>query len=148
MGAFGVFGLEALALGKPVLTYLDSEHLANPVFNLPMVNTSHENMYEVIGVLVQVQKLRERLGQFSRAQVEKYQSVEALSEVWKQIYEHVWWGKQLELEKTRHFNTERQARAFTEDPGQLEFWPVPVDDLMPEIEQALQCLQIANQQCA
>ncbi len=43
IGAFGMFALEGLALGKPVLTYLDQEHLGDPVFNLPLVNTNADN---------------------------------------------------------------------------------------------------------
>ncbi len=39
MGAYGVFALECLALGKPVMTYLDHDALCSPVFNLPILNT-------------------------------------------------------------------------------------------------------------
>jgi glycosyltransferase involved in cell wall biosynthesis len=137
MGAYGMFALEALALGKPTLTYLDHDHLENPVFNLPIVNTTHENMIEVLAVLVQTPELRQRLASEARRQVVEYQSPEALAEVWKQIYEHVWWRKPLHLETTRHFSPDRKARSFSEDPSQPEFWPVPVEDLMPQIRRAL-----------
>jgi hypothetical protein len=141
MGAYGVFGLESLALGKPTLTYLDHVHHENPVFNLPFVNTTHENMLEVLAVIVQVPLLRQRLGAEARRQVVLYQSPQALGEVWKQIYEHVWWGTPLRLEATRHFSHERKARPFAENPAVAEFWPVPVHDLLPAIRKSLSRLR-------
>jgi glycosyltransferase involved in cell wall biosynthesis len=137
MGAFGMFALEGLALGKTVLAYLDQEMLGDPVFNLPIVNTNPENLERVLAVLLQVPELRSRIGRAGREAVERYQSIEALAEVWAQLYQHVWWGEPLQLEKTRHFSPERRPRSFTEDPSLPEFWPVPVDDLMPEILAAL-----------
>ncbi len=142
-GAFGVFAVEGLALGKPVLTYLDQEHLGDPVFNLPIVNTNPENLVAVLAVLLQLPALRKRLGQAGRAAVERYQSVPALAEVWGRIYGHVWWGEPLSLEMTKHFSPERKARSFTEDPSCAEFWPVPVADLMPEIRAALSKIDTA-----
>lgn len=137
IGAFGVFALEGLAMGKPVLAYLDEEHLGDPVFNLPIVNANPENLERVLAVLLAVPELRERLGRAGRAAAERYQSPEALAEVWTRIYRHVWWGETLQLETTRHFSSERKPRPFTEDPALAAFWPVAVDDLMPKIERAL-----------
>jgi hypothetical protein len=140
IGGFGVFALEGLTLAKPVLTYLDHDYLSNPVFNHPIVNTNPENLERVLAVLLQVPELRERLGVAGRKSVEKYQSIPALSEVWSRIYNHVWWGHPLDLETTRHFSPERKSRPFTEDPSQADFWPVPVEDLMPQIHAALNLL--------
>jgi hypothetical protein len=137
MGAYGVFALEGLASGKPVMSFLDGQHLANPVFNLPLVNTTHTNMPGVLAALLGVRELRERLGRVSREQVEKYQSIDAMAEVWKQIYEHVWWGSPLQLESTRHFSPGRSARSFSEDPRDPNFWPTDVADLLPAIRRAI-----------
>jgi hypothetical protein len=65
-------------------------------------------------------------------------SPEAMAEVWKQLYEHVWWRKPLHLESTRHFSPDRKARSFSKNPSDADFWPVPVDDLMPEIRRVLE----------
>jgi hypothetical protein len=142
MGAYGMFALEGLALGKPVLTYLDQESLGDPISSLPVVNTNPENLDRVLAVLLQVPELRFRLGRAGREAVERYQSIGALAEVWTQLYRHVWWGEPLQLQKTRHFSPERKSRSFTEDPGRSDFWPVPVDDLMPQIHSALRKLEI------
>ncbi len=144
MGAFGVFALEGLLLGKPVLTYLDEEHLSTPAYNLPLVNTNPENLERVLQVLVALPELRARLGRAGRAAAERYQSVGALAEVWGRIYEHVWWGAPLDLQETQHFSPERKRRSFSEDPADLDFWPVPVDDLMDDIRAILQGVSRAN----
>lgn len=137
MGSFGLFAAEGLALGKPVLCYLDQETLGDPVFNHPLVNTHADNLDAVLAVLLLVPVLRARLGAAGRASALRYQSIPALAEVWDQIYAHVWWGQPLHLHATRVFDPTRPARSFCEDPGRPEFWPVPVDDLWPEIGAAL-----------
>jgi glycosyltransferase involved in cell wall biosynthesis len=143
IGAYGVFALEGLALGKPVLTYLDEEHLRDPAFNLPIVNAVPERLAEILAVLLSIPELRRRIGEASRAAVVRYQSIDALAEVWDRIYRHVWRGTPLELERTAHFDPARGTRALTEDPAQAEFWPVPVGDLMPQIGEALRRIRSA-----
>jgi len=137
MGGFGMFALEGLALGKPVIAYLDQEHLGDPVFSLPIVHCPPELIEPVLAVLLQVPALRDRLGRAGREAAERFQSIEAMTEVWSRIYRHLWSGAPLDLSSTRHFGSERRPRSFSEDPSQAEFWPVPVDDLLPEIRAAL-----------
>jgi glycosyltransferase involved in cell wall biosynthesis len=138
MGAYGTLSLESMALGKPTLVYLDQEHLGDPVFNMPCVNTNRDNIVRVLAVVLQVPELRRRLAAASRASVERYQSIETLAEVWRQLIDFVWRGTPLRLEQTRHFEPSRTPRSFTEDPAREEFWPVPVADLMHDIEAALE----------
>ena len=141
MGAYGLFALEALALGKPVLTYLDQEHLGDPVYNLPIVNTNPDNLERVLVVLLTIPELRDRLGQAGRAAVEQYQSIDAMAEVWNCLYNYVWWNEPLDLSKTRHFSSERKPRDFSEDPAEANFWPVEVTDLLPQIHESLALLK-------
>jgi hypothetical protein len=133
MGAWAQFALEGMALGKPVLAYLDREHLESPQFNLPVVNATPENLAAVLGVLIELEELRRRLGAASRAAVERYQSVPAMGEVWDRIYRHVWWRAPLDFTGTAHFSPDRTPRALTENPADEDFWPVDVADLMPRI---------------
>ena len=137
IGAFGVLALEGLALGKPVLAYLDEEHLGDPWFNLPIVHTTHENMRDILRILIQLPELRLRLGRAGRTAVEQYQSVPALAGVWSRIYRHVWTGAPLSLEQTAHFSPERRSRSLTEDPADPDFWPVDVSDLIETIRRAI-----------
>jgi glycosyltransferase involved in cell wall biosynthesis len=138
IGAYGTLAVESLALGKPTLTYLDQETLGDPIYDVPLVNANPENVECVLAVLLQVRELRQRLATASRHAAERYHSIEALSEVWDRIYQHLWRGTPLRLAETRHFEATRKPRSFTEDPAALDFWPVPVDDLADSIQQALQ----------
>lgn len=137
MGAFGIFALEGMALGKPVLTYLDEQHLQRPIYSHPLVNTTPENLHEVLAVLHTVPELRVRIGKAARASVVRYQSFDALAQVWTRVYRHIWLREPLALESTPPYDPARTARSLSEDPGQAEFWPARVDDVMPRIEEAL-----------
>ena len=152
MGAYGVFALECLALGKPVMTYLDHDHLCNPLFNLPIVNTNRWNLATVVACLLAVPELRHRIGRAARESVVKYQSLEAIGELNKVMYDHVWWGKPLDLETTRHFGAERTPRSFSENPRDPDFWPVPVEDVMARIRKACDrieaCLSASDVACS
>jgi hypothetical protein len=134
MGTFGCFAMECMALGKPVVSYSDQEELGMPQYNLPLVNGTRDNLDEVFAVLQRLPQLRERIGKASRVAAEKYMSFAALAEVWTRIYEHIWWGKPLDLHGTAIFDAQRPARPFTEDPSRAEFWPVDVADLLPQIQ--------------
>ncbi|HEX2832199.1 MAG TPA: hypothetical protein VHW00_04245 [Thermoanaerobaculia bacterium] len=136
-GAFGAFALEGMAMGKPVLTYLDQEHLGDPVYNVPLVNANGDNLTRVLAAVLTNRTLRERLGRASRACVETYYSIDALAEVWRVIHEHVWWNAPLDLSRTRHFDPARGYRSFSEDPSDPGFWPVDVSDLRASIDDAL-----------
>ncbi|HEX7719340.1 MAG TPA: glycosyltransferase [Woeseiaceae bacterium] len=138
IGAFGIFALEGLALGKPVLTYLDEQHLRRSQYVHPIVNTTPENIVGVLAALHAVPELRIRIGTASRASVVKYQSFESLMGVWSRIYDHVWWGTPLDVSTTAPFSTERAARSLSEDPALPEFWPIAPGDLIVRIRAALQ----------
>jgi len=144
MGAYGVFALECLALGKPVMTYLDHDCLSNPVFSLPIVNTNRWNLTTILAVLLLVPELRKRLGHAGRDAVVRYQSLKAIGELNTAMYDHVWWGRPLELEKTAHFGVERQSRSYSENPRDPEFWPVRVDDIFDQILAACDQIVLAS----
>lgn len=137
IGAFGVFAPEGMAIGRPVLTYLDQDMLGDPVFNYPLVNAHIGNVEDVLAALVQVPELRVRLGRAGRESAQRYLSPAALADVWRVIIGHLWWGQPLELESTGHFSRARKPRAFSEDPADGSFWPVDVSDLMGEIREAV-----------
>lgn len=137
IGAYGIFALEGLSLGKPVMTYLDEVHLSRSVYNEPIVNTNPENLRDVLAVLIAVPELRTRLGAAGRASIERYHSFAAIAEPWKRVYDHVWWRKPLDLQSTLIYEPSRGTRPLIEDPAAEEFWPVPVRDLMPQIVEAV-----------
>jgi hypothetical protein len=81
--------------------------------------------------------LRARIGKASRASVVRYQSFDALAQVWTRVYRHIWWREPLALESTPPYDPARTARSLSENPAEAEFWPVPVDDLIPQIVAAV-----------
>ena len=109
IGAFGVFALEGLALGKPTVTYVDDETLAHPQFRLPLINATPETLTDVLATLVADPERRTSVGKASREAVMRYHSMEAMAEVWGRVYRHVWWGKPLDLETTTHFSRSAAA---------------------------------------
>jgi hypothetical protein len=137
MGGYGTLGIEGMSLGRPTLSYMDQEHLGDPLYNMPSVNATPENVEAVLAVLLQVPELRRRIGVASREAAVRYHSIDALAEIWKQIFAFVWSSTPLRLETTRQFDPSRTARSFTEEAGRADFWPVPVDDLMSDITAAL-----------
>jgi glycosyltransferase involved in cell wall biosynthesis len=138
IGAWGVLALEAMALGKPVLTYLAEEQLGDPVYNHPVVNTPPDRIAAILAPLILIPELRRRLGEAGRASVERHHSVAAFSALWSRIYEHVWFGRALDLEHTAMFDPARKPRSYSTDPASEEFWPVPVGDLIDRIRDAVQ----------
>ena len=137
MGAHGLNGMEFLALGKTVATYLNEDHLRDPACNNGIININPGNVDEVLKVIVSIPKLRLRLGHNGRKAAEQYHSYKATGEVWDRIYRHLWFGDEMDLQTTSHFSPSRQPRSLSEDPCDEDFWPVPVTDLIDEIRAAV-----------
>lgn len=62
LGSYGVFSIESMALGKPVLCYI-REDLMNKYPNLPIVSAHPDNLYERLKMLVENEGLRKSLGE-------------------------------------------------------------------------------------
>ncbi len=95
VGAYGMFGLEAMALGKPVIGYL-RENLFE--FNLPwsecpITNSSLDDLKENLRLLLGNAELRVQLGRQCRAYVEKYHSYEYIGAILDKIYRTVWYDE-------------------------------------------------------
>jgi glycosyltransferase involved in cell wall biosynthesis len=65
----GVFGLECMALGKPVCTYI-SEEFESYFTSSPVVNTSPSNILTNLRILIEDPLLRAKLGKKGRTYVE------------------------------------------------------------------------------
>ncbi len=83
-GWYGVFAIEAMALGKPVVTFLHDEAVrrTQEAFGLevPIVNASKETLVEVLRPLVVSAEERIRVGAASRAYVEEVHDVERMTD--------------------------------------------------------------------
>jgi glycosyltransferase involved in cell wall biosynthesis len=79
IGGHGIFAVEAMALGKPVICYIrKEEYLLHPE-ECPIVNANPANLDEALEDLMNHPEKRRKLGEMGRSYVEKYYSIEAFS---------------------------------------------------------------------
>ena len=89
-GWHGIFALEAMALGKPVLTYLKPEvveqaerHYGTP---LPIVATTKETLADDLRRLVESPERRREIGAASRAYVEQVHDIDRIAARLREVY--------------------------------------------------------------
>jgi glycosyltransferase involved in cell wall biosynthesis len=68
--SYGIFAIECMALGKPVLCRID-DHFIKYYSDIPIVVTDPETLYDNLKMLIQDPKLRQDLGEKGRRFVEK-----------------------------------------------------------------------------
>ena len=88
IGAYALFAIEGMSLGKPVLCYLNERFAPHhPEWaECPIVNTSPETLVENLRRLVQDAELRAELGRLGPAYAEKYHSLRAVGARLDAIY--------------------------------------------------------------
>jgi glycosyltransferase involved in cell wall biosynthesis len=89
-GWHGIFALEAMALGKPVLTYLkpDVVALAERHYGttLPIVTTTKETLVDDLRPLVESPALRRKVGAASRVYVEQVHDIDKIADRLLDVY--------------------------------------------------------------
>ncbi len=85
-GSFGVFALEAMASGKPNISYIREDLAEKYPPELPNVSANPDTIYQVLKDLIQDADRRVEVGKAGRAYVEKYHSLATVSEELKRIY--------------------------------------------------------------
>ena len=92
-GWYGVFAIECLALGKPVVTFLHDEAVRRTEeaygVRVPLVGTTKETLRETLRPLVADGARRRALGAASRAYAEQLHDVDAIAGQLLGIYERV-----------------------------------------------------------
>jgi glycosyltransferase involved in cell wall biosynthesis len=83
-GWYGVFAIEAMALGKPVVTFLHDEAVrkTEEAFDVevPIVNATAETLAGALRPLVESADARQRVGRASRAYVEEVHDLERMTD--------------------------------------------------------------------
>jgi hypothetical protein len=94
IAGYGLTGVEAMALGRPVLSnlsWLGPEFLDDTCLSdCPIVNATPETLKDALRSLAVDPQLRKRLGRAGREYVLKYHSAEAVGQIWKSVFRHVW----------------------------------------------------------
>jgi glycosyltransferase involved in cell wall biosynthesis len=83
-GWYGVFAIEAMALGKPVVTFLHSEAVRKTEeafgVGVPIVNATPETLAGALRPLIESAEERRRVGRASRAYVEEVHDLERMTD--------------------------------------------------------------------
>ncbi len=92
IGAYGQFALEGMALGRPVLCYLNPRFAAHhPEWaEVPIVSATPDTILDVLRELVRDPKRREELGSRGPDVVRRYHSLEAVGAHMAAIYSRLW----------------------------------------------------------
>jgi glycosyltransferase involved in cell wall biosynthesis len=89
-GWYGVFAIEAMALGKPVLTFLNEEAVERTEqafgIEVPLVSTTKDTLVERLRPLVEDAGERRRVGAASRAYVERVHDADAVADRLLDVY--------------------------------------------------------------
>ena len=92
-GWYGLFAIEAMALGKPVVTALHEDAVARTEsafgVEVPLVSATPETLVEALRPLVASPEERRRLGEASRRYVEEVHDADRNAERLLEIYEEV-----------------------------------------------------------
>jgi glycosyltransferase involved in cell wall biosynthesis len=86
----GVFAIESMAFGKPVVTHLDAEAVRQTEeafgVKVPIVAATKDDLVEKLRPLVESFELRKRLGQEGRAYVERVHDLDKVADRLIEIY--------------------------------------------------------------
>lgn len=86
IGSYGVFALEAMALGKPVITYLRPDLLDSFPESLPILSANIDNLGDVVADLLERPGERARIGRRGREYVETYHDYRKVASLLADLY--------------------------------------------------------------
>lgn len=105
IGTYGVFAIEGMALGKPVITYIMPDMVDNFPEELPIQNANVDNIEEVLKKLIMSSELRYRVGVAGRKYVEDYHDYRKVAAYLKRIYA----GKQKPVSPRKAFSNVKRV---------------------------------------
>jgi len=88
IGWYGILAVEALAMRKPVLAYIDPRLEDHMPFD-PFVRTNPETVYDDLRALIEDEQLRRKYGDKGRAYAETVHDSEKVASRWIGIYEEI-----------------------------------------------------------
>lgn len=87
LGTYGVFAIEAMSLGKPVICYVSDDIINEFPDSMPIVNANINNIEQQIEKLINEPNLRHDLGVRGREYAENYHDYKIIANAQKQLYE-------------------------------------------------------------
>ena len=89
IGSYGILAIEAMALGKPVISYIREDLIDKYPENLPIVVANRDNIDEVLKTLLEDGNLRTKLGHKSREYIEMYHDKIKIAKDLVRLYETI-----------------------------------------------------------
>lgn len=86
IGTYGVFAIEGMAMGKPIVTYITDEMKECLPADLPICSANPDTIEEVLEKLIEDSELRYNLGLQGRVYVEKYHDYRKNAKMLYDIY--------------------------------------------------------------
>jgi len=86
-GTYGMFSVEAMAMGKPVVAFIREDVRQKFPKDLPIVQATPETLADVLLELIQNPKRRHDLGEAGRRYITKYHSAEHVTDELLKIYQ-------------------------------------------------------------
>lgn len=83
---YGVFAIEAMAMGKPVVGWITDEMRATFPKTMPIVSATIDNLAEVLENLIKDGDIRNKLGKAGRKYVEDYHDYRKIAKVLIDVY--------------------------------------------------------------
>lgn len=111
-GAYGYTALEAMARGKPVLTYVRSSDLVEAVAECPLINVTPDTLEATLLWCLENRDKLATIGTQGRAYAERWHSIEAVAARFGQMYEDTTDFPRATLaaiRRQRHVETERRT---------------------------------------
>lgn len=87
VGTYGVFAIEGMALGKPVITYIDDKMKETFPKELPIISADFNTLSSVVDELLDNRARLESIGECGRKYVERFHDNVKVTKCLKQIYE-------------------------------------------------------------
>lgn len=85
-GTYGVFAVESMALGKPVITYISDKMKERLPEELPIISGGTKSIVDALALLISDPKLRIEKGMQGREYVENYHDYRLIAHVLRDIY--------------------------------------------------------------
>ncbi|HRR96067.1 MAG TPA: glycosyltransferase [Candidatus Ratteibacteria bacterium] len=89
IGTYGIFSIEAMGSGKPVICYINENYRKFYPEELPIISSSIDNLYIQLEKLIKDGKLRYEIGKKGREYFEKYHQIDVVTKKLIKIYEEV-----------------------------------------------------------
>lgn len=114
-GTYGVFAIESMAMGKPVITYISDAMRERLPDELPIVSGSIHSIADALETLILDGKLRQKKGMDGRKYVENYHNYKYAARVLKDIY----YGRSKPLRGREAFEQVKKIKQEAEAKGNV-----------------------------